>query len=101
MEAQFTPAPWTIWQTARYVEVLAPEDHGQPIVKWVGFAQSLRPFDEQLANAKLIATAPDMLRLLVRYRNETPLGHQPHMIAAEADALIEKARGQDREDLNP
>lgn len=37
----------------------------------------------------------DMLReignlrgLLVRYRTETPLGHQPHMIAAEVDAVL-------------
>lgn len=34
---------------------------------------------------------PAMLALLVRYCQETPLGHQPHMIAGEADALIAKA----------
>lgn len=28
--------------------------------------------------------------LLLRYRNETPLGHQPHMIAHEADAALER-----------
>lgn len=27
-------------------------------------------------------------RLLARYRDETPLGHQPHMIAYEADAAL-------------
>ena len=32
-------------------------------------------------NAKLRA-------LLLRYRNETPLGHQPHMITIEVDALL-------------
>lgn len=26
--------------------------------------------------------------LLARYRNETPLGHQPHMIAEEVDAAL-------------
>ena len=26
--------------------------------------------------------------LLARYRDETPLGHQPHMIAAEVDAAL-------------
>lgn len=31
----------------------------------------------------------DALRgLVARYRNETPLGHQPHMIAAEADKWL-------------
>jgi hypothetical protein len=27
-------------------------------------------------------------KLLARYRDETPLGHQPHMIAHEADELL-------------
>ena len=31
-------------------------------------------------------------KLLERYRNETPLGHQPHMIAAEADATLTALR---------
>jgi hypothetical protein len=44
--------------------------------------------------AHLIAAAPEMFELLVRYRNETPLAHQPHMIAHLADAIIAKARGE-------
>jgi hypothetical protein len=28
--------------------------------------------------------------MLTRYRRETPLGHQPHMIAHQADELIDK-----------
>jgi predicted RNase H-like HicB family nuclease len=31
-----------------------------------------------------------LVALLRRYRNETPAGHQPHMIALEVDALIGK-----------
>lgn len=30
----------------------------------------------------------EAVRLLKRYRLETPLGHQPHMIAHEADAAL-------------
>lgn len=45
-------------------------------------------------DARLIAAAPDLLALLIRYRNEVPLGHQPHMAASEADALIRKATGE-------
>ena len=30
-------------------------------------------------------------QLLARYRDETPLGHQPHMIAHEADAALGRA----------
>jgi len=33
----------------------------------------------------------EMLELLIRYRNETPLGNQPHMIAHVADDVIAKA----------
>lgn len=39
-----------------------------------------------------VAPSPDAVgravELLRRYRNETPLGHQPHMIADEADAAL-------------
>ena len=30
----------------------------------------------------------ELVRLLKRYRHETPLGHQPHMIAAEVDGIL-------------
>ena len=43
----------------------------------------------------LISAAPELLALVKRYRAETPLGHQPHMIAHEADAAIAKAEGGD------
>jgi glycerate-2-kinase len=36
-------------------------------------------------------THAEALRLLRRYRAETPLGHQPHMIAHEADAMLAAA----------
>lgn len=36
------------------------------------------------------AAIDELVRLLSRYRNETPLGNQPHMIAHEADTAIEK-----------
>lgn len=34
-----------------------------------------------------------LVALLTRYRNETPLGHQPHMIAHEVDEALAKAQG--------
>ena len=46
-----------------------------------------------LGTARLIAAAPDLLRLLLRYRRETPLGHSPHMIAGEVDTLVEEITG--------
>lgn len=41
--------------------------------------------------ARLLARLAEALRLLRRYRTETPLGHQPHMIAHEADAVLRTA----------
>ena len=38
-----------------------------------------------------LAREKRLLALLRRYRNETPLGHQPHMIAAEVDAALAEA----------
>ena len=39
----------------------------------------------------------ELLRLLIRYRHETPLGNQPYMAAIEADAAIAKAEGKSNE----
>lgn len=38
--------------------------------------------------ARLRTENTDLRRLLARYRDETPLGHQPHMIAHEADEAL-------------
>jgi len=32
----------------------------------------------------------ELVGVLKRYRDETPLGHQPHMIAGEVDAILAK-----------
>ena len=39
---------------------------------------------------RLKAENVKLKRFLKRYRNETPLGHQPHMIAAEVDEILEQ-----------
>jgi len=50
-------------------------------------AEEERELLRKRAEAAELALA-NALRLLKRYRTETPLGHQPHMIAHEADAAI-------------
>lgn len=42
------------------------------------------------ARQEEMAKRDELLALVIRYRNETPLGHQPHMIAELADAAIAK-----------
>ena len=41
--------------------------------------------------ARLRAENAELHRLLARYRDETPLGHQPHMIAHQADGALGRA----------
>jgi hypothetical protein len=50
--------------------------------------------DVRAVEAELAEKSDEIARLttlLARYRNETPLGHQPHMIAHEADAVLDAA----------
>lgn len=44
--------------------------------------------DADLVLAAAAKRLREMHALLVRYRDETPLGHQPHMIAHLADAVL-------------
>lgn len=41
--------------------------------------------------ARLRAENAELRRLLARYRDETPLGNQPHMIAHQADGALGRA----------
>ena len=40
---------------------------------------------------RLRAENAELRRLLARYRDETPLGNQPHMISHEADRALARA----------
>lgn len=85
---EHTPGPWRTVEGDSVVAIFAGD---QPVAD----TSSRRYYEQfgatELANARLIAAAPELLALLKRYRAETPLGHQPHMIAHEADAVIAKA----------
>jgi len=48
--------------------------------------------DAETMEAEARAEAAALLALLIRYRNEVPLGHQPHMIAHLVDAAIDAAK---------
>ena len=45
-----------------------------------------------MAIAAKDADNAELVALLTRYRNETPLGHQPHMIAHLVDEALSKVR---------
>ena len=59
---------------------------GQEITGWIE--------PEHAAHIVRCVNSHDALvALLTRYRNETPIGHQPHMIAHEVDEALAKAQG--------
>ncbi len=48
---------------------------------------------EAAAELRRLHAENERLRaLLTRYRNETPLGHQPHMVAHEVDAALKETK---------
>ena len=78
-QIKVTPAP-----------VAEPDQPGHRFRKWLL---------QQPSTAGEAVSEPDavqeLVRLLKRYRNETPLGHQPHMIAEEVDTALRALSGQD------
>jgi len=65
-------------------EVAAMNQRADEIHKW---------YDVLLDRAEQAEAEVERLRaLLIRYRTETPLGHQPHMIAHEVDAALKEPK---------
>lgn len=52
-------------------------------------------------NARLREQLAEVVHLLTRYRNETPLGHQPHMIAHVVDAALARQEQRRNNSINP
>ena len=69
-------------ELADRLEQFAPKDN--PVALDFQAAAELRRLHE---------VNQELLGLVKRYRKETPLGHQPHMIAHLADDAIAKAQG--------
>lgn len=61
-------------------------------------AQTVRKLYDKIAEQRRRAESAEaklarVEMLLRRYRNETPLGNQPHMIAGEVDELLRSIEG--------
>ena len=63
---------------------------GTPAGLW-SCTQCARKFVPLELDTAAAADAAEMARLLARYRDETPLGLQPHMIAHKADEALGRA----------
>jgi len=71
--------------------VATGHDHTDYDIKWCLCRETPQTKDARIA--ELEAQRDELLQLVIRYRNETPLGHQPHMIAHVADEAIARVKG--------
>lgn len=56
-----TPGPWIANHPGDLVEVItAAEGDHRPVCHWTGFDDCFRSYEEHVANATLIAAAPDL-----------------------------------------
>lgn len=72
----------------------AAGDYGDALKKAYRAMTRAAPVSPVSPDSDLLKEAVGLLR---EYRDKTPLGHQPHMIAARADAFLSKVeeRGRD------
>ena len=66
-----TYSPTAIWYSGDYTGDMEEDENG----KWVSHADAKVEIER-------------LRGLLTRYRDETPLGHQPHMIAHLVDEVL-------------
>ncbi len=90
MSAEHTPGPWTakIYDRTISVEVGSPKKSKITVVGWSGFDSSDPPFRRQVANARLIAAAPDLLAAL------EAVSSNPHL---DLGSLVYKVRDSEGE----
>ena len=104
MSSKHTPGPWSAYvdRSTKTIAVdIGPDPHGgRPcIVDWTGFDGCDLPLNQRIANARLIAAAPDLLEALkdmLNAENTYPYGGMSESeIAAiqKARAAIAKAEG--------
>lgn len=85
MTGGHTPGPWhAVSETVVAV--------GQPAGYNVGFATNYPGRSQQIANVRLMAEAPELLRLLTHIVTTGPINHD-HPWAQEARATIARATG--------
>jgi len=64
--------------------------------EWLAISANVADQRAAVVLRRLHEVNVELIFLLKRYRSQIPLGHQPHMIAAEVDAAIAKAEGESK-----
>lgn len=95
--SSFTPGPWRIHENAVSIDIVdVAHSHGLAIIEKVGVND-----EQKMANARLMATAPELLEFIKQYAGECyeedgefpaegESGKAP-CVACQANALIAKA----------
>lgn len=102
-----TPGPWKFYHEVFRAQISSrkiieiQDSNGIPIVKWSGFDGIDRPKKETIANARLIAAAPELLDALDEMIDAFPVEEKEglrnviqRIALGKAKAAIAKAEGE-------
>lgn len=96
--AGHTPGLWRVFEGDGVLSVHDSEHKlggHMPVVHWMGFDGTDRPQDENIANARLIAAAPELLEACEEFVRKVDAGEaRSKRSYAQMKAAIAKARGQ-------
>ena len=102
--SKHTPGPWKIfdgWGSSKFAPVVVdciPDDNGKFVGNCICHLASTN--EDAVANARLIAAAPELLNALEDFvkacniPGDTKLGVEVEMAFRQADALLEKLKGE-------
>jgi len=95
MENKFTPGPWHVKDNG-LIFILPPDESGNFVVAGCGQTYSVSDWEKErsLANAALIAAAPEMYDLLERIYGVDPRSTICLELINEIPELLKKARGE-------
>lgn len=89
-----TPGPWSLKVAGVFLSVESP-DKFNPVILWPGFDNCDRPAQENLANARLIAAAPELLAacqlVSLWMLGGQPGPHSDSIVLAKVQSAIRKA----------
>ncbi len=94
MTAKHTPGPWH-WFTHSPTVVFIDEGDGIVGIAWTGDPDGTEtPLEEEIANARLIAAAPEMLEALKSIIRMVEVGERDTDVLRLAWASVDKAEGR-------